>query len=77
MTYDEYCNLRFVTDALGAVTEFRYNGRAQRTDFIDAVGNHWHFTYDSYGLPTGGVDGQLASVSQYSLTNSTFSGGVS
>jgi RHS repeat-associated protein len=60
--YDTTCNLRFITDALGGVTEFRYNQYGQRTHFIDAVvwnGTHpnvWQFHYDDYGLPTGVTD---------------------
>jgi RHS repeat-associated protein len=45
-----------VTDPLGAITEYRYNSQGQRTDIIDAVGNHWLFDYDSFGLPTTQTD---------------------
>jgi len=60
--YDTKCNLRFVTDALGGVTEYRYNAEGQVTYFIDAVlwngihPNSWQFHYDSYGLPAGMTD---------------------
>lgn len=45
------CNLlRFVKDALNAVTEYRYNSRGLQSDFIDAVGSHWIWTYDGAGF---------------------------
>jgi RHS repeat-associated protein len=51
-TYDATnCNLlRFVKDALNAVTEYRYNSRGQQSDFIDAVGSRWQWAYNAAGF---------------------------
>jgi len=44
-------NLRFITDPLNKITEFRYNpsGNGQLTEFIDARNNNTTFTYDADG----------------------------
>jgi RHS repeat-associated protein len=44
------CLVRFVTDALSNVAEYRYNAAGQVTDMIEANGTHWQWTYDS-GFP--------------------------
>ena len=39
MTYDADCNLRFITDVLGNVSERRYNALGQVTEIIDPNGS--------------------------------------
>jgi RHS repeat-associated protein len=49
-SYDSQCNLRFVKDALGHSTEYRYNGAGQRTRIIDPNGTAWIWSYGANGL---------------------------
>jgi RHS repeat-associated protein len=61
-------NLRFITDPLNKITEFKYNpsGNGQLTEFIDARNNKTTFTYD----PDGNVEtvtGPLIGSPSYSL----------
>jgi len=47
---DNECKLRFLTDPLGAVTEYQYNELGSRTAIIDPLGQTWRFTYNDLGL---------------------------
>jgi RHS repeat-associated protein len=44
------CLARFVTNALGDATEYRYNAAGQVTDMIDANRNGRHWDYDGAGF---------------------------
>ncbi len=54
--YDESCNLRFIRDALGGVSEVRYNARGQVGEFVDPEGNGWLFDYDAAGFAAAVTD---------------------
>lgn len=49
-SYDDKCNLRFVTDALNNTTEYRYNAAGQRTEMIPPLGGSWVWAYDGNGF---------------------------
>jgi RHS repeat-associated protein len=62
-------NLRYITDPLNRITEFKYNpsGSGQMTEFIDARNNKTTFTYDADGnIET--VTGPLIGSPSYSLS---------
>jgi RHS repeat-associated protein len=54
--YDSECNLRFITDALGNVTERQYNSLGQVTHIIDPNGTTWEFLFGPNGGPAGQID---------------------
>ena len=48
-TYDEDCNIRFLQDARGKTSEYRYNSHGQLERYIDPNGSSWAWTYSEDG----------------------------